>query len=165
MPRLPFASSPHDLVGHVPSLLGYVEPTAPGADPAAVVVFLALAFGVPALGLVLMATDVRRYLRSLGRALVVVTYAVRPGIPYWARKRRPPCLETLDLELPCTEEQVLAAYRRKVKELHPDKGGSLQKFLQLQRHYEQAMYLARNSSSKGDGEPKRRRKQATAANR
>jgi curved DNA-binding protein CbpA len=46
--------------------------------------------------------------------------------------------------MPCTEEQVLAAYRRKVKEMHPDKGGSLQKFLQLQRHFEQAMYLARS---------------------
>ncbi|WP_428308446.1 hypothetical protein [Lacipirellula sp.] len=162
---MPFASSQHDLVGNVPSLVGYVEPTAPGADPAAVVVFLALAFGVPALGLVLMATDVRRYLRSLGRALVVVTYAMRPGVPYWARKRRPPCLETLDLELPCTEEQVLAAYRRKVKELHPDKGGSLQKFLQLQRHYEQAMYLARNSPLQGEREAKRRRAKATTANR
>lgn len=166
MPRLPFDSSAHDLAGSEPSLLGYAgDPTLGGADPAMVVLFLALAFGIPAFGLVLMATDIRRYLRSLGRALVVVTYVVRPGIPYWARRRRPPCLDTLDLELPCTEEQVLAAYRRKVKELHPDRGGSLQKFLQLQRHYEQAMYLARNSSSKRDNKRKQQREKATAANR
>jgi hypothetical protein len=30
--------------------------------------------------------------------------------------------------------------------MHPDKGGSLQKFLQLQKHFEQAMYLARSNS-------------------
>jgi hypothetical protein len=166
MPRLPFDSSARELVGGELDLLGDAGDLAlGGADPAMVVLFLAVAFGIPAFGLVLMATDIRRYLRSLGRALVVVTYAVRPGIPYWARRRRPPCLETLELELPCTEEQVLAAYRRKVKELHPDKGGSLQRFLQLQRHYEQAMYLARNSSSKGQRKPKEQREKATTVNR
>lgn len=161
--RLPFDFSARDLVGGELSLLGDAgDPTLGGADPAMVVLFLALAFGIPAFGLVLMATDIRRYLRSLGRALVVVSYAVRPGIPYWARRRRPPCLETLELELPCTEEQVLEAYRRKVKERHPDKGGSLQKFLQLQRHYEQAMYLARNSS-KRKRKPKGQREKAPTA--
>jgi hypothetical protein len=145
----------------MPSLeLAAAAPTLVVVDPAALaafVIFASVAFGVPLLGLVLMVSDIRRYLRSLGRALVLVSYAVRPGIPYWARRRRPPCLETLDLELPCTEEQVLTAYRKKVKELHPDKGGSLQKFLQLQRHYEQAMYLARSASSTGQPEASARR--------
>jgi curved DNA-binding protein CbpA len=45
------------------------------------------------------------------------------------------------LTMPCTEEQVLAAYRRKVKELHPDRGGDRRKFLRLQAHFEQAMAL------------------------
>ena len=166
MLRLPFDSTAHELVASEPGFLASGgDLTLGGADPAMVVLFLAVAFGIPALGLVLMTSDIRRYLRSLGRALVVVTYAVRPGIPYWARRRRPPCLETLDLELPCTEEQVLAAYRRKVKQMHPDRGGSLQKFLQLQRHYEQAMYLARNSSSKRDSKRKQQREKATTANR
>lgn len=112
----------------------------------ALIVFCTVAIGLPLLGNILMVIDIRRYLRSLRRALVVVSYAVRPGIPYWARRNRPPCLETLDLELPCTEEQVLAAYRRKVKEMHPDKGGNLQKFLHLQKHYEQALYLVRSQA-------------------
>lgn len=120
------------------------KPWPDAVDLAALVTFFAIAFGVPAFGYVLMAIDVRRYLRSLRRALVVLTRSVTPNSPYWARRDRPPCLETLDLALPCTEEQVLAAYRRKVKEMHPDKGGSLHKFLQLQRHFEQAMYLARS---------------------
>lgn len=115
-------------------------------DLAALVTFLGLAFGLPAFGYVLMAIDIRRYLRSLRRALVVLTRTVNPYSPYWARRDRPPCLETFDLKLPCTEEQVLEAYRRKVKEMHPDKGGCLQNFLQLQKHFEQAMYLARTNS-------------------
>jgi len=52
-------------------------------------------------------------------------------------------LEALELRLPCTEEQVLAAYRRRVKALHPDRGGDLQQFLRLQKHFEQALHLAR----------------------
>jgi hypothetical protein len=115
-------------------------------DVAALSTFAAIAFGLPVFGYVLMVSDIRRYIRSLRRALVVLGYAVTPNSPYWVTRTRPPCLETLGLELPCTEEQVLAAYRRKVKEMHPDKGGSLHKFLQLQRHFEQAMYLARSQS-------------------
>lgn len=112
----------------------------------ALIVFCTVAIGLPLVGNILMVIDIRRYLRSLRRALVLVSYVVRPGMPYWARRSRPPCLETFDLELPCTEEQVLKAYRLKVKEMHPDKGGSLQKFLQLQKHFEQAMYLVRSQA-------------------
>ena len=115
-----------------------------GVDLAAIVIFAGVAFGVPIFGHFLMVVDIRRYLRSLRRALVVLTHAVRPTMPYWARQGRPPCLESLGLNLPCTEEQVMAAYRRRVKELHPDKGGSLSQFLLLQRHFEQAMHLARS---------------------
>jgi hypothetical protein len=133
-------------VGFAPLLAEGVRSWPDSVDLAALVTFLGLAFGLPAFGYVLMAIDVRRYLRSLRRALVVLTQSMSPSSPYWARRDRPPCLETFDLTLPCTEEQVLAAYRRKVKDLHPDKGGSLQKFLQLQRHFEQAMYIARANS-------------------
>lgn len=118
-----------------------------GLDLAAIAVFVGVAFGVPIFGHFLMVVDIRRYLRSLRRALVVLAYAARPTMPYWARQQRPPCLESLGLELPCTEEQVVAAYRQRVKQLHPDKGGSLSQFLQLQRHFEQAMHLARNQES------------------
>jgi curved DNA-binding protein CbpA len=47
----------------------------------------------------------------------------------------------LGLTLPCTAEDVLAAYRRKVKKLHPDRGGNRRQFLQLQAHFEQALAL------------------------
>jgi len=113
-------------------------------DQGAILLFLAIAFGLPALGYVFLVLDVRRYLRSLRRALVVVASAAVRHTPYWAMRDRPPCLQTLDLELPCTEEQVMAAYRRRVKELHPDHGGDLQQFLRLQKHFEQALHLARS---------------------
>jgi hypothetical protein len=133
-----------------PSLFASTTRSWPDAvDLAALSTFAAIAFGLPVLGYVLMVSDIRRYIRSLRRALVVLGRSVSPNSPYWVTRTRPPCLETLGLELPCTEEQVLAAYRRKVKEMHPDKGGSLHKFLQLQRHFEQAMYLARSQSKVG----------------
>jgi hypothetical protein len=117
-----------------------------GVDTAALVAYAAVAFGLPVLGYCVMAVDIRRYLRSLRRALVVVVQAASPSAPYWSARGRPPCLQALDLDLPCTEEQVLAAYRRRVKQLHPDRGGDLRQFLRLQKHFEQAMYLARTHS-------------------
>jgi hypothetical protein len=113
-------------------------------DSAAITLWLLLAFGVPVLGYVFMVLDFRRYLRSLRRALVVVAAVATRRMPSWGAKDRPPCMETFDLDLPCTEEQVLAAYRRRVKDLHPDRGGDLQQFLRLQKHFEQAMHLAKS---------------------
>lgn len=104
--------------------------------------YLALILGLPLLGYVLMVLDFRRYLRSLRRALVLVARAV-PTTPYWALRQRPPCLAALDLHLPCSEAEVLTAYRDRVKALHPDRGGDLKKFLRLQKQFEQALHLAR----------------------
>lgn len=114
-----------------------------GVDASLTVVYLAILFGIPLLGYVFMVADFRRYLRSLRRALVVVTQVV-PIVPYWSLLQRPACLRTFDLELPCTEEQVLAAYRERAKSMHPDRGGDLQAFLQLQKHFEQALALVRS---------------------
>jgi curved DNA-binding protein CbpA len=47
----------------------------------------------------------------------------------------------LGLTLPCTADDIRAAYRRKVKKLHPDRGGDRRQFLRLQAHFEQAMGL------------------------
>jgi hypothetical protein len=119
-----------------------------GVDGAALLVFAAIAFGLPLFGYWLMAIDVRAYLRSLRRALVVIARAATTT-PYWAARRDcPPCLQALELDLPCTEEQVLAAYRLRVKELHPDRGGDLQQFLRLQKHFEQALHLARSQANR-----------------
>jgi curved DNA-binding protein CbpA len=41
--------------------------------------------------------------------------------------------------MPCTPAEILAAYRRKVKTMHPDVGGDRREFLRLQGHFEQAM--------------------------
>ncbi len=114
-----------------------------GYDRALVMIYLAVIFGLPLLGYVFMVLDFRRYLRSLRRALVLVAQAV-PVTPYWALRSRPVCLKALGLELPCTEEEVMTAYRELAKERHPDRGGDLEKFLRLQKHFEQALKLVRN---------------------
>jgi hypothetical protein len=102
------------------------------------IAFLLLAFGLPALGYVAMFLDFRAYLRSLRRALVVVTH-YRRELPEWVRRTTPHCILALGLTMPCTADDVLAAYRRKVKQLHPDRGGDRRQFLRLQEHFEQAM--------------------------
>ncbi len=115
-----------------------------GANGTLVFLYLALAFGLPLLGYVFFALDFRRYLRSLRRAIVLVARPIRRQTPYWSLVQRPPCLEALGLQLPCTEEEVLAAYRSRVKAMHPDRGGEIDAFLQLQKHFDQAIYLVRS---------------------
>jgi hypothetical protein len=128
---------------HLPQI--FAEARSPqwpdGIDASLTVTVLAVMFGIPLLGYVVMVIDFRRYLRSLRRALVVVSEAM-PVVPYWALLQRPACLRALGLELPVTEEDVLAAYREHAKTLHPDRGGDLQEFLRLQKHFEQAMHIA-----------------------
>jgi len=105
-----------------------------------VVAYFLLAFGLPLLGYVAIALDFRAYLRSLRRALVLVSN-FRPELPEWVRRTSPRCVLALGLTMPCTADDVLAAYRRKVKQLHPDRGGDRREFLRLQAHFEQAMAL------------------------
>jgi hypothetical protein len=114
--------------------------------------YLLLVISLPLLGYLFMARDFRRYLRSLRRALVTVARAA-PAIPTWTLGHSPVflkghrCLKALDLSLPCSEADVTAAYRDMAKTLHPDRGGNLQKFLQLQRNFEQALRLVRSQSA------------------
>lgn len=119
-------------------------------DASLTIVVLAVMFGIPLLGYVAMVVDFRRYLRSLRRALVVVS-GVLPTIPYWSLLQQPACLRALGLELPCTEAEVLAAYRERAKSLHPDRGGDLQEFLRLQKYFEQALRLSRGEGSEPTG--------------
>ena len=119
-------------------------------DAAVTICYLAVALGVPALGYVLMAMDVRAYLRSLRRALVVVKQYL-PELPEWVRKDTPRCVLALGLTLPCTADQVLAAYREKVKKLHPDRGGDRRAFLRLQQHFELAMKVVDEESAPASG--------------
>jgi hypothetical protein len=134
----------HLILSQIESAGGHQWPDA--VDATALAGYLGVALGLPLLGYVAMAVDIRRYLRSLRRALVVVAHAARGPAPYWAVRDRPPCLQALALDLPCTEEAVLAAYRQRVKDLHPDRGGDLQEFLRLQKHFEQALHLVRTQA-------------------
>jgi hypothetical protein len=102
--------------------------------------YLSTAFGLAALGYVCMVLDIRAYLRSLRRALVLVSH-YRVELPEWVRRDTPRCVLALGLTMPCTQADVLAAYRRKVKNLHPDLGGDQREFMRLQAHFEQAMAL------------------------
>ncbi|MEQ8210561.1 MAG: J domain-containing protein [Lacipirellulaceae bacterium] len=118
-------------------------------DSTVMALFFGIAFGTPILGYVFMVLDFRRYLRSLRRALVVVTRHV-PRVPYWALRDRPNCLTTLGLSPGCSEEEVMEAYREKVKTLHPDRGGDLQSFLRLQETFEEAIRTVRETSAAGN---------------
>jgi len=108
------------------------------------IAYLLLILGLPALGYIAMALDIRAYLRSFRRALVLVTH-YRRELPEWVRKTSPHCILVLGLTMPCTADDVLAAYRRKVKKLHPDLGGSRREFLRLQAHFEQAMSVVESA--------------------
>jgi hypothetical protein len=131
-----------------PALLAAADAAASwpnGVDWAAVSGYLALAFGLPLFGYACMVLDFRAYLRSLRRALVVIT-GYRTELPEWMRRNTPRCILALDLTMPCTEEEILVAYRRKVKQLHPDRGGDRREFLRLQAHFEQAMAFVEANS-------------------
>ena len=97
---------------------------------------------LPALGYFFLVMDFRRYLRSLRRALVVVG-RVWPRMPSWAGKYTPHCLSIFGLRCPCTEEDLKQAYRERVKEVHPDRGGDPKHFQQLQQHFERGLEFLR----------------------
>ena len=109
-----------------------------GFDLLTTVLFVAIVVAAPALGYFFMVVDYRAYLRSLRRALVRVSGVTRAPFAAWAERERPACLASFGLELGCSEEQLLEAYRAKVKTLHPDRGGDQKRFLILQRQFEQA---------------------------
>ncbi len=54
---------------------------------------------------------------------------------------KPPCLEFLCVDQPCTIEDVDKAYRRLAMKFHPDRGGDAESFKSLQRAYEEALRL------------------------
>ncbi len=107
-------------------------------DWGAMLFFFALALGVPVLGYLIMVVDVRAYLRALRGVLVRAVFHF-PEIPGWARYETPGCLKALGLTLPCTEDDVKQAYRKRAESLHPDRGGDRQMFLKLQRQFEESM--------------------------
>jgi hypothetical protein len=111
-----------------------------GIDGTVTAIYLLLLLGVVVAGYGCMVLDVRAYLRSLRRALVVISH-YRVELPEWVSRGTPRCIQALGLTMPCSTDEVLAAYRQKVKSLHPDRGGNRRDFLRLQRHFEEAMAL------------------------
>lgn len=114
-----------------------------GLDLAATLGFFVLAVGLPALGYAWMVLDVRAYLRSLRRHLVRA-FHWHTHTPEWALQQTPRCLVSFGLELPCGEAELLAAYRERVKELHPDHGGDERRFLAMQAQFEEALRVVRS---------------------
>ena len=111
-------------------------------DSAATVAFLLAAIALPALGYVLAYIDFRRYLRSLRRAISTLVYRDM-GTPKWAQPKIPRCVAVFGLDWPCSEEELTQAYRRKIKKLHPDRGGDERRFRMLQRYFEEALAMVR----------------------
>jgi hypothetical protein len=106
-------------------------------DATITTLFLAAIVGTMVLGYVFMVLDYRAYVRSLRRALVrVVNYL--PHVPEWAKVETPRSLAAFGLTMPCTEQDLLHAYRKRVKHLHPDRGGDKKRFLALQQNFEEA---------------------------
>ena len=120
-------------------------------DLAVTVTVTALVVLAPVVGYICMVLDIRAYLRRLRGALVVaVNYFAE--LPAWAKETTPRCIAVFGLMLPCTEDDLLRAYRAKVKKLHPDRGGERRKFLRLQSQFEVAIVLLRERDAKIRGE-------------
>jgi hypothetical protein len=124
------------MLADVPSAKSWPD----GIDWTVTLGYLALAFGLPILGYIAMVLDIRAYLRSLRRAIMVIT-GYHTELPEWVRKNTPRCILALGLTMPCTTDEILVAYRKQVKLLHPDRGGDRREFLRLQSHFEQALAL------------------------
>lgn len=118
-------------------------------DLAALAVFVLAVAGLPLLGYVLIVLDVRAYLRSLRRQLVR-TFRPAPEVPEWLREETPRCLAALGLALPCSEHELLEAYREKVKLLHPDRGGDRRRFLKLQAYFEESLAYLRTHQPRNE---------------
>ena len=111
-------------------------------DTAAMLAFLLVAIVLPAVGYVFAYVDFRRYLRSRRRAISTIVYRDM-GTPEWALPKVPRCVAVFGLEWPCSEEELTQAYRRKIKLLHPDRGGDERRFRMLQRYFEEALVMVR----------------------
>src|SRR5688572_8432142 len=89
------------------------------------------------LGYGFMFLDLRAWLRACRKALAIVRDYL-PHIPAWAKQQTPGCLLTFGLRMPCTEADLLREYRKRVKNLHPDRGGDRKRFMKFQNDFEQS---------------------------
>ncbi len=121
-----------------------VDPWPNSIDAVATAIFLTAVVAIPVAGYVFMVLDIRAYVRSLRRGLAVIgRYVPFPEIPQWARDQTPRAVASLGLRMPCTEAELLRAYRQRVMKLHPDHGGDERRFRLLQADFEEALSLVR----------------------
>ena len=69
-----------------------------------------------------------------------------PAFPPARPRPVPRSLRALGLTVPCSAGDVRRAYRRLALERHPDRGGTHEGFLALQRDYEQALRLTEGAA-------------------
>lgn len=62
-----------------------------------------------------------------------------------AASTTPPCIRELGLGMPCTADQVRAAYHEKARACHPDRGGDVRQFVALKSAYEEALAMVANT--------------------
>jgi hypothetical protein len=125
--------------------LNATDPWPNSLDLAITITFFAVVIGLPTLGFLFMAIDLRRYVRSLKRGLAIIARTFH-DIPDWARSDTPRAIAALGLRSGCSEEDLKRAYRSRVKQLHPDHGGDQRRFLLLQAHFEEALAIVRSHS-------------------
>ncbi|TWU00735.1 hypothetical protein Pla108_16870 [Botrimarina colliarenosi] len=65
-----------------------------------------------------------------------------------AHKKRPAAVERLGLSLPVTEKDVKQAYFQKAREAHPDHGGAMSDFLEVQRAFDEAVEYAKRNGKR-----------------
>jgi hypothetical protein len=115
-----------------------------GLDFTVTVIYIVIVVALPIMGYVFMALDIRSYMRRIRGLLIhVSSYSGRVRTPDWL-VREPAEIAALGLTMPCTEDDVLHAYRERVKELHPDRGGDRKRFLRFQAQFEAAVDLVRH---------------------
>ncbi len=103
---------------------------------------ISVAIALPVLGYIFIVLDIRRYLRSLRRAISTIVFRDYSA-PDWARPQIPRCIAVFGLAWPCTKDELMQAYRQQVKKLHPDHGGDEKRFLMLQNYFEEALRMVR----------------------
>ncbi len=72
----------------------------------------------------------------------------QPALAPQTTNQRPECLEVLGLMPPVTIEDVKQAYLVKAREAHPDRGGSQELFVRVQRAFEEANEFVKFKANK-----------------
>ena len=131
-------------------------------DLGAMLLLAGMILSLTVAGYVFMVLDYRAYLRSLRRHLVRAWQWI-DHTPDWVLRETPPCLRALGLRLPCSEDDLLRAYRNKIKQLHPDRGGDQRQFLRIQSQFEASLqFLRRYEASRQASATRSTRSQGVA---